>query len=46
MVWPDGTVFVVRLDLVGLQEHVETGLGILHRPVTVDAGGQVYILCL
>lgn len=46
VVGSNGTELVVRLDLVGLQEHVEAGLGILHCPVAMDPGGQVNILGL
>lgn len=42
----NGTELVVRLDFVGLQEHVEAGLGVLNGPVAVDAGSQVNILSL
>lgn len=33
----DGGVLVVRLDVLGLQPLVQHRLGVLHRPVAVDA---------
>ena len=46
MVWPHHMILVVRVDLVHLQELVESRLGVLHGPVPMQFRIEVAVLRL